>query len=75
MDLTRYNDLLRKLMQGDSSVLPELSQLQPKVLAWKQEQRKKAPQPKVEAEPKAEAESNQVIEKYKKKHKKAKEEE
>lgn len=73
MDLTRYNDLLRKLMQGDSSVLPELSQLQPKVLAWKHEQRKKVPQPKAEAQP--EAESDQMIEKYKKKNKKAKEEE
>lgn len=71
MDLTRYNDLLRKLMAGDNSVMAELSELQPKVLAWKQAQRKKAPEPKAEVE----AETRQVIDKYKKKNKKPKEEE
>ncbi len=65
MDLTKYNELLRKMLAGDSSVISELSELQPKILAWKQDQRKNADAKKVEAN-KAEAnkaEANKAEEK------------
>lgn len=71
MDLTKYNDLMRKLLAGDKSVLPELSRLQPEVLAWKQAQKAKAKQPEAQKQEELTAEPDKP---KKKNPKRAKEE-